>query len=140
VIYETHLRGYTVHPILRRVHPGTYRGFQDKIPYLRDLGVNAVEFLPIQEFNEMEYFLENMKRPHLRNFWGYSTLAFFAPNVPLRHASRHGQQVNEFKAWCWPCTGPASKSFSTWSSTTPPRAATAARYSTSAASTTRSTT
>lgn len=97
VIYETHLRGYTVHPSADVSVPGTYRGFQDKIPYLQRLGVNAVEFLPIQEFNEMEYYQENMKRKHLRNYWGYSTLAFFAPNGRYAGAGVYGQQVKEFK-------------------------------------------
>ncbi len=97
VIYETHLRGFTVHPSSGVSHPGTYRGFQEKIPYLERLGVNAVEFLPMQEFNEMEYFHENMKRKNLRNFWGYSTLAFFAPNGRYASAGVYGQQVKEFK-------------------------------------------
>ncbi len=97
VIYETHLRGYTVHPSSGVRHPGTYRGLIEKIPYLRDLGITAVEFLPLQEFNELEYFLENLSRRHLRNYWGYSTLAFFAPNSRYAGAGTHGQQVREFK-------------------------------------------
>ncbi|HBA83614.1 MAG TPA: glycogen debranching enzyme GlgX [Verrucomicrobia bacterium] len=97
IIYETHLRGYTVHPSSGVKHPGTYKGFIEKIPYLQDLGITAVEFLPIQEFNEMEYFMENMKRKHLRNYWGYSTLAFFAPNGRYAVSSTHGKQVQEFK-------------------------------------------
>lgn len=97
VIYETHLRGFTVHPSAGVSHPGTYRGFRDKIPHLQRLGVTAVEFLPLQEFNEMEYFQENMKRKHLRNYWGYSTLAFFAPNGRYASAGVYGQQVKEFK-------------------------------------------
>ena len=79
VIYEAHLRGFTAHPNAGVVHPGTYRGFAEKIPYLRDLGVTAVEFMPLQEFNEMEFFLQNGPRRDLRNFWGYSTQSFFAP-------------------------------------------------------------
>jgi isoamylase len=97
VIYETHVRGFTAHPSSGVKHPGTYRGLIEKIPYLRDLGITAVELLPIQEFNEMEYFLENENRRDLRNFWGYSTLAFFAPNGRYAHASTHGQQVREFQ-------------------------------------------
>lgn len=97
VIYETHLRGFTVHSSSGVAHPGTYRGFRDKIPYLQRLGVTAVEFLPIQEFNEMEYFQENMRRKHLRNYWGYSTLAFFAPNGRYAAGGVYGQQVKEFK-------------------------------------------
>lgn len=97
VIYEAHLRGFTVHSSSGVSYPGTYRGFQEKIPYLERLGVTAVEFLPMQEFNEMEYFQENMKRKDLRNFWGYSTLAFFAPNGRYASAGVYGQQVKEFK-------------------------------------------
>ncbi len=97
IIYETHLRGFTVHPSAGSKHPGTYRGLMDKIPYLRDLGITAVELLPIQEFNEMEYYLENTGRKNLRNYWGYSTLAFFAPNGRYAHKGVYGSQVREFK-------------------------------------------
>ena len=96
VIYETHLRGFTVHPSSGVSHPGTFRGFKEKLPYLRQLGVTAVELLPIQEFDELEYFRENMARRDLRNFWGYSTLAFFAPNGRYAGVTT-GQQVKEFK-------------------------------------------
>ena len=97
VIYETHLRGFTAHPSSGVAAPGTYDGFKQKIPYLRDMGITAVEFLPIQEFNEMEYFIENGKRSHLRNYWGYSTLAFFAPNGRYANRGVYGQQLTEFK-------------------------------------------
>ncbi|HPF98859.1 MAG TPA: glycogen debranching protein GlgX [Kiritimatiellia bacterium] len=97
VIYETHLRGFTVHPSSGVRHAGTYRGLIEKIPYLKDLGVTAVELLPIQEFNELEYFLENGPRRNLRNYWGYSTLAFFAPNGRYAQRGVHGQQLREFK-------------------------------------------
>ena len=53
VIYETHVRGFTIHPKSEVDHPGTYRGLTEKIPYLNDLGVTAVEPLPVQKFNEM---------------------------------------------------------------------------------------
>lgn len=97
IIYEAHVRGYTVHKSAGVKHPGSYRGFMEKIPYLKELGITAVEFLPLQEFNEMEYFDENTKRKHLRNFWGYSTVAFFAPNGRYAHGGVYGQQVREFK-------------------------------------------
>jgi len=97
IIYETHLRGFTVHPSSGVDHPGTYRGLKEKIPYLQRLGVTAVELLPIQEFNEMEYIHEHSPRRELRNYWGYSTLAFFAPNSRYAHATEHGRQVDEFK-------------------------------------------
>lgn len=97
IVYEAHVRGFTVHPSSGVQHPGTYRGFMEKIPYLQDLGITAVEFLPIHEFNEMEYYMEHLNRTNQRNFWGYSTLAFFAPNGRYAHAGVHGQQVLEFK-------------------------------------------
>ncbi|MCO5043790.1 MAG: glycogen debranching protein GlgX [Kiritimatiellae bacterium] len=97
VIYEAHLHGFTAHSSSGVSHPGTYRGFHDKIPYLQRLGVTAVEFLPLQEFNEMEYFHENSKRKDLRNYWGYSTLAFFAPNGRYAAGGVYGQQLKEFK-------------------------------------------
>ena len=97
IIYETHLRGFTAHPSAGESAPGTYDGFREKIPYMRDMGITAVEFLPIQEFNEMEYFLENGRRSHLKNYWGYSTLAFFAPNARYANRGVYGQQLAEFK-------------------------------------------
>ncbi len=97
IIYEAHIRGYTVHPSSGVNHPGTYRGFMEKIPHLKELGVTAVEFLPIQEFDEMEYYHETSKRKALRNFWGYSTVNFFSPNARYAHDGVHGQQVREFK-------------------------------------------
>jgi glycogen operon protein len=98
VFYEAHLRGFTVHPSSGVAAPGTYPGFAEKIPYLKDLGVTAVEFLPLAEFDEMEFLLENRSRRSLRNFWGYSPLAFFAPNA--RYAARPGpgRAVTEFKS------------------------------------------
>ena len=97
IIYEMHLRGFTAHSSSGVRARGTYQGLIEKIPYLQDLGITAVELLPIQEFNEMEYFLANDWRRDLRNFWGYSTLAFFAPNGRYAHSGVHGRQVREFK-------------------------------------------
>lgn len=97
IIYEAHVRGYTRHESASTKFPGTYRGFMDQIPYLKELGVTAVEFLPLHEFNEMEYHGENDQRKHLRNYWGYSTVAFFAPNARYAQAGVQGQQVREFK-------------------------------------------
>jgi len=97
IVYEVHLRGFTAHPSSGVAHPGTYAGFTEKLPYLQELGVTAVEFLPIHEFNEMEYYMENMARRKLRNYWGYSTVAFFAPNARYAAGGVHGQQVREFK-------------------------------------------
>ncbi|NCC53156.1 MAG: glycogen debranching enzyme, partial [Spartobacteria bacterium] len=97
IIYEAHIRGYTVHPSAGVQHPGTYRGFIEKIPYIKELGVTSVEFLPMQEFNEMEFYTENMGRRDLRNFWGYSTQAFFAPMSRFAADGVAGQQIREFR-------------------------------------------
>jgi isoamylase len=97
IIYEASVRGYTVHPNAGTQNPGTYRGLIEKIPHLKELGVTTLELLPTQEFNEMELLWENGTRKNLRNFWGYSTLAFFAPNGRFACANQRGEQVREFK-------------------------------------------
>ena len=97
VIYEAHLRSFTARDNSEVRWPGTYAGFAEKIPYLLDLGVTAVEFLPLQEFNEMELHQENIGRRGLRNLWGYSTVAFFAPNGRYARDCVAGQQIAEFK-------------------------------------------
>ena len=98
VIYEVHVRGFTQHPSAEVDHPGTYRGLIEKIPYLKDLGVTAVELMPVQEFNEHELDRVN---PHtgepLRNYWGYNPAAFMAPNGLYAHDGHCGEQVQEFK-------------------------------------------
>lgn len=97
VIYEAHVRGYTVHPNSGVPWAGTYRGFAEKIPYLKDLGVTAVEFLPLQEFNEMEFFLQNGPRRDLRNLWGYSTQSYFAPMARYAADRRGSGPIVEFR-------------------------------------------
>ena len=97
VIYELSVRGYTVHGSSGVKHKGTYRGLIDKIPWLKSMGVTTVELLPMHEFNEMELYWENGARRALRNFWGYSTMAFFAPNGRFAVSNRRGEQVREFK-------------------------------------------
>ena len=82
VIYELHVRGYTVHPSAGVSCPGTYRGLVEKIPYLRDLGVTAVELMPVQEFNESHLLRVNpLTAERLKNYWGYDPLCFFAPKA-----------------------------------------------------------
>jgi isoamylase len=94
LIYEVHLKGFTAHPSSRVNNPGTYLGFIEKIPHLKDIGVNAVEFLPLHEFYT-EDFLTNKG---LTNYWGYNTLGFFAPESSYGTGQYPGCQVNEFKA------------------------------------------
>ncbi len=93
VIYEVHLKGFTAHPSSAVKAPGTYLGFAEKIPYLQDLGINAVEFLPIQEFHVEDFLLQK----GLTNYWGYNTIGFFAPESSYGTRSSAGCQVTEFK-------------------------------------------
>ncbi|MCL2528262.1 MAG: glycogen debranching protein GlgX [Defluviitaleaceae bacterium] len=98
VLYETHVKGLTAHPNSGVKHPGTYLGVIEKIPYFKELGVTSLEFLPIQEFNENEYPRTNPRtgKP-LVNYWGYSTVAFFAPKESYALDRSPGGPVREFK-------------------------------------------
>lgn len=98
VIYETHVRGFTIHPSSGVEHPGTYRGLMEKIPYLKELGVTAVELMPVHEFNghQVPGINPQTGKP-LRNYWGYDPVAFFAPKASYSSAGGLGQQKLEFK-------------------------------------------
>ncbi|MFP3091348.1 glycogen debranching protein GlgX [Treponema sp. TIM-1] len=98
VLYETHVRGLTIHPSAGSQYPGTFRGVIEKIPFFKDLGITSLEFLPIQEFNERELPRLNPRtgKP-LVNYWGYSTAAFFAPKGSYSWDKTPGGQVGEFK-------------------------------------------
>lgn len=93
VIYEAHLKGFSAHPSSGVEHPGTYLGFIEKIPYLKELGINAVELLPVQEFFVRSELLD----AGLTDFWGYNTIGFFAPESSYSTGSRPASQVDEFK-------------------------------------------
>ncbi len=98
VIYEMHVRGFTIHPDSGVDHPGTYRGLMEKIPYLKTLGVTAVELMPVQEFNEFSVTRRNPQTNQpLRNYWGYDPVAFFAPKASYSSSGGLGQQKLEFK-------------------------------------------
>ena len=98
VIYEAHLRGFTIHPKSGADHPGTYRGMMEKIPYLKNLGVTAVELMPIQEFNETSITRRNPQTNQLlTNYWGYDSVAFFAPKASYSSSGGLGQQKLEFQ-------------------------------------------
>ena len=98
VIYETHVRGFTVHPSSGVEHRGTYRGLMEKIPYFKELGVTAVELMPVQEFNEHEVPGINPQTGQpLGNYWGYDPVAFFAPKASYSSSGGVGQQKLEFK-------------------------------------------
>lgn len=96
IIYELHVRGFTRHPSAKVKHPGTFLGIVEKIPYLQSLGITAVELLPMSEFDENENkATDPLTGVTLKNFWGYSPLAYFAPKAS--YAANSGQQVREFK-------------------------------------------
>ena len=98
VIYELHVRGFTRHPSSGVAHPGTFDGLREKIPYLRELGINCVELMPIFEFDEHENFRCNPDTgEQLVNYWGYSTLAFRAPKAGFAARGQHSREVNELK-------------------------------------------
>ncbi len=82
MIYEAHVRGFTRHRSAKVKHPGTFAGLREKIPYLKELGINCIELMPIYEFDEMENDRHNpVTGERLYNFWGYSTVGFFAPKA-----------------------------------------------------------
>jgi isoamylase len=93
VIYEVHVKGFTAHPSSQVGKPGTYAGFIEKIPYLKELGVNAVELLPVHEFVSEDFLLEK----GLSNYWGYNTIGFFAPESSYSTRSYPGCAIDEFK-------------------------------------------
>ncbi|MGC1781797.1 MAG: glycogen debranching protein GlgX [Acidobacteriaceae bacterium] len=98
VIYETHVRGFTIHPSSGAVNPGTFAGLTEKIPYLQNLGVTAIELMPVFEFNENESQLLNpITGEKLKNYWGYDPVAFFAPKGSYCIGGWHGQQIQEFQ-------------------------------------------
>ena len=80
ILYELHVRGFTVDPSAKVAHPGTFSGLIEKLDYIRDLGVTSLELLPVDEFDENDCpFLNPLTNKPLRNYWGYNTLGFFAP-------------------------------------------------------------
>lgn len=98
IIYETHVKGFTASPSSEVMYPGTYRGLIEKIPYLKQLGITSVELLPIQEFDEYENANTNPRTgERLKNHWGYSTIAFFAPKATYASQQDPGYAVREFK-------------------------------------------
>jgi isoamylase len=98
VIYEMHVRGFTRHPSSGVRHPGTYEGIIEKIPYLQSIGVNCIELMPIFEFDEYENKRINPETGNqLCNYWGYSTVGFYAPKSGYAATGHHSNQVSEFK-------------------------------------------
>lgn len=96
VIYELHVRGFTRHSSSGVAHPGTFAGILEKIPYLKDLGVNAVELMPVFEFDETMGGREVNGRK-LLDYWGYNTVGFFAPNTSYTAGLEYNREGTEFK-------------------------------------------
>jgi isoamylase len=98
VIYEAHVRGFTKHPSSGVKNPGTFAAIREKVAYLKDLGVNCIELMPIYEFDEWENSRENPVTGGLIvNFWGYSTVNFFSPKAGYAATGKFGMQVDELK-------------------------------------------
>ena len=97
VIYELHIRSFTMHQSSGVKYRGTYSGLKEKIPYLKELGVNCVELMPIFEFDESENE-RSVDGRQLVNYWGYSTVCFFAPKAGYSIAGRYGMEADELKS------------------------------------------
>jgi isoamylase len=98
VIYETHVRGFSIHPSSGVTHPGTFRSLVEKIPYLKNLGVTAIELMPVAEFNQNEMMrLNPVTAEKLTNYWGYNPVALFAPKESYSIGGAPSQQTLEFR-------------------------------------------
>lgn len=96
VIYELHVRGFTKHESSGVKHRGTFAGLMEKIPYLKELGINAVELMPIFEFDESINARE-MNGQQLLEYWGYNTVCFFAPNTSYAAKAEQHSEGRELK-------------------------------------------
>ncbi len=98
IIYELHVRGFTRDKSAKVINHGTYAGIVEKIPYLRKLGITAVELMPITDFNENEVIhTDPTSGARLKNFWGYSPISFFAPKAAYARNCKNGGHIREFK-------------------------------------------
>lgn len=98
VVYEVHVRGFTCDPSSGVAHPGTYRGLIEKIPYLKWLGVTAVELMPVFEWDECDCpFFNPETGEKLTNFWGYNPIAFAAPKAAFAASAKEHGQTHEFR-------------------------------------------
>ncbi len=96
IIYELHVRGFTRDGSSGVLHPGTFAGLMEKLPYLLELGVNVVELMPIFEFDEMQDY-RIVDGQELYNYWGYNTVSFFAPNTSYTASTEYNREGNELK-------------------------------------------
>ena len=96
IIYELHIRGFTRHSSSGVAHPGTFAGLKEKIPYLKELGINAVELMPIFEFDETRNS-RTVNGKQLLEYWGYNTVSFFAPNTSYNSTPEYNREGTELK-------------------------------------------
>lgn len=96
IIYELHVRGFTMDPSSKVRTPGTFHGLQEKIPYLKLLGINAVELMPVFEFDEMRD-VRTVEGNQLLDYWGYNPVGFFAPNTSYCSSLEYNQEGLELK-------------------------------------------
>lgn len=96
IIYELHVGGFTRHRSSGVTRPGTFAGLVEKIPYLRELGITAVELLPVMAFDEQDV-PEGARRRGLKNYWGYSTHSFYSPHPRFCVDPFSGNALKEFK-------------------------------------------
>lgn len=96
VIYEMHVRGFTTHESSGVSCPGTFSGIMEKIPYLKELGITAVELMPIFEFDEMKDS-RMVDGQQVVDYWGYNPVSFFAPNTSYAGKPEYNREGNELK-------------------------------------------
>lgn len=96
IIYEMHVRGFTRSSTSGVAHPGTFAGILEKLPHLLALGINAVELMPVFEFNELEDD-RVIDGKTLYNYWGYNTVSFFSPNTSYSSENEYNREGNELK-------------------------------------------
>jgi len=97
IIYETHVGGFTKSKTAKVKNPGTFLAVIDKIPYLKKLGITAVEFLPVMQFDDNTILKDSPDGYPLVNYWGYSTISFFAPHPGFCVSPEEGTHINEFR-------------------------------------------
>ena len=121
MIYELHVKGFSqLHPLVPEQLRGTYAGLasEQAIDHLKKLGISTVELMPMHHHLDDRYLVDK----GLSNYWGYNTLAFFAPHGHYASCRLRIDAVREFKsAWYTACTAPESKLFWTWFTITRPK-------------------
>ena len=106
IIYEIHVRGFTQSHCSEVQQPGTYSAIIEKIPYLKSLGITAIELMPVHEFPIVDCFGQKPPRP---NYWGYDPICFFAPHRGYAVGESRAVRCGNSRRWSARCTGRASR-------------------------------